>query len=118
MTSNTNESIADNAHCCNEVQNDAASDAMQIANEEDARARVNCAFVDITDGTDRSCDHRLKLINETNIGKYEESIKGLLEKIVGRCYTANATNKKNMIKWLEHSPSKMPQVSLKKSQLQ
>jgi len=101
-------------HFYDELQNDVVNDAMEIINEED----VNGVFADVTDNTERSREYRLKLINEIKNGEHKELVKGLLEKIIGRHYATDATNRKNIIKWLECSPSKMPYVLLKKSKLQ
>ena len=53
-----------------------------------------------------------------NNGEHKELTKGSLEKIIEGYYATHATNKKNIIKWLECSSSKMPCMLLRKKQLQ
>ena len=112
LTNNDEENIIDNNHFYEEFQNEIVNDAIQnIASDE----LVNDVHADATDDTDRSRECRVKLTHEMNNGEHKELIKGLLLKIIGKNFTTHATNKKNIIKWLECSHSKQPYILLKKT---
>ena len=98
LTNNDEENIIDNNHFYDKFQNEIENDEIQNISSDEL---INYVHADVTGDADRSREHRITLANGMRNGEHEELIKGSLEKIIVKCYTSHAKNKKNIIKWIE-----------------